>query len=72
MVDLVQKFLGGSIALRSEEKGRIINGQSVAWTKGIVIQVGKSKVVVGKDFLKKLNDLSQTDEFRVFLVDLSD
>jgi hypothetical protein len=68
MVDKVVKFLGGNIKLRSAVQNKINpqNGAMMSWTQAISIEVGKSKLALGKDFLKKLNELASDEANREF------
>lgn len=71
-MDLVKKFLGGTIKCRTPVKDKVINGQPVSWDQALVIEVGKTKVQVGKDFLKKLNEFASEPGFQEFIQTLQE
>lgn len=61
------KFLGGKITLRSAAVDKIMpSGAKQSWSQAITIEVGKSKIALQKDFLKKLNELVSDPENRDF------
>jgi len=66
-MDKSVKFLGGTLKLRSEAKDKVMpSGSVVSWSQAISIEVGKQKIALGKDFLKKLNELAADESNREF------
>lgn len=65
------KFSGGAITPRSAAKDKMMpNGQLVSWDKGLSIEVGKSKVVVGRSFMARMAELLDDDEFQKWIADV--
>jgi len=72
-MDVSAKFLGGKITLRTAAIDKIMpSGNKQSWSQAITIEVGKSKIPLGKDFLKKLNELAADPANREFFETLPD
>jgi hypothetical protein len=57
------KFLGGKITLRESAKDQVLpSGAKASWDQALVIEVGKSKLALGRDCLKKLNELVSDED----------
>lgn len=70
-MDITKKFLGGKLTCRNAVKDKMMpNGQLASWGKALVVEVGKSKLTLGKDFIKKLNELVEEEGFREWFADL--
>jgi len=62
------KFLGGKITLRESAQDQVLpSGAKASWDQALVIEVGKSKLALGRDFLKKLNELVSDEQNLEFL-----
>lgn len=68
MSDKSVKFLGGKMTFRTAAENKMMpSGVLASWPQSLVVEVGKFKLSLGRDFLKKLNEAVQTEEIQEWL-----